>query len=107
MKKNLLKCFYNIRRCMSMTAALLLYSIQLMAAPSDHGRWYSDDDSGPSSHSPGFYIFTFIIAAIIIFFIIASTIKDDKTSSKDKGCTIVFFLILLVIGFLCVASLCK
>ena len=93
-------------RCLSLVTTLL-YSLQLFAAPEDHGRWYSLDDSGSSSHSPAFYVFCFIIAAIGAGFLIVTTLNDDKHSNSDKGCITVFLLGLLVLGFLAVLKTCS
>jgi len=94
-------------KCLSLITALFFYCFQLIAAPEDHGRWYSVDDSGSSSHSPAFYVFCFIIAAIGAGFLIVTTLDDDKHSNSDKGCITVFLLGLLVLGFLAVLKTCS
>jgi hypothetical protein len=81
--------------------------MQVVAAPEDHGRWYSVDDSGSSSHSPAFYVFCFIIGAICAGFLIVTTLNDDKHSNSDKGCITIFLLALLAIGFLAVVKACS
>ena len=105
MKKNI--CTNRLKRSISIMIASLFYSLQLIAAPEDHGRWYSLDDSGTSSHSPAFYVFCFIIGAICAGFLIVTTLNDDKHSNSDKGCITVFFLGLLVLGFLAVLKTCS
>ena len=107
MKSYLNSCTNKVRKRMSLITAFLLYSFQLIAAPEDHGRWYSVDDSGSSSHSPAFYVFCFIIAAIGAGFLIVTTLNDDKHSNSDKGCITVFLLGLLVLGFLAVLKTCS
>ena len=94
-------------KCLSLITALFFYCFQLFAAPEDHGRWYSVDDSGSSSHSPAFYVFCFIIAAIGAGFLIVTTLNDDKHSNSDKGCITTFFLVLLALGFLAVMKACS
>lgn len=105
MKKNI--SINRIKRCIAILAASLLYGFQLIAAPEDHGRWYSVDDSGSSSHSPAFYVFCFIISAICVGFLIVTTLNDDKHSNSDKGCITIFLIILLAIGFLAVTKACS
>jgi len=105
MKKNI--SINRIKRCIAILATSLLYSFQLLAAPEDHGRWYSVDDSGSSSHSPIFYAFVFVIAAIGVGFLIVTTLNDDKNSNSDKGCITTFLLILLFFGFLGVMKACN
>ena len=107
MKQILLKVVSRFKKCLIVTTALLLYNLQLLAAPEDHGKWYSLDDSGSSSHSPAFYVFCFIIAAICAGFLIVTTLNDDKHSNSDKGCITVFLLGLLVLGFLAVLKTCS
>lgn len=96
----------RIKRCIAILTVSLLYSFQLIAAPEDHGRWYSLDDSESSSHSPAFYVIIFIISAICVGFLIITTLNDDKQSKSDKGCITTFFLILLFFGFLGVMKAC-
>lgn len=107
MKQILLKVVSRFKKCLIVTTALLLYNLQLLAAPEDHGRWYSLDDSGSSSHSPAFYVFCFIIAAICAGFLIVTTLNDDKHSNSDKGCITTFLVVLLALGFLAVMKACN
>lgn len=107
MKQKLSKYNNKLYKCLSLITALIFYSLQIVAAPEDHGRWYSLDDSGSSSHSPAFYVFCFIIAAIGAGFLIVTTLNDDKHSNSDKGCITVFLLGLLVLGFLAVLKTCS
>ena len=97
----------SIKRYLLVITILLSHCVLLIAAPEDHGRWYSLDDSGSSSHSPAFYVFCFIIAAIGAGFLIVTTLNDDKHSNSDKGCITVFLLGLLVLGFLAVLKTCS
>ena len=105
MKKNI--SINRIKRCIAILTASLFYSFQLIAAPEDHGRWYSLDDSGSSSHSPAFYVFCFIIGAICAGFLIVTTLNDDKHSNSDKGCITTFLVVLLALGFLAVMKACN
>ena len=107
MKRVLLNGVNKSKRCLILLSASLLYSMQVVAAPEDHGRWYSIDDSGSSSHSPAFYVFCFIIAAVCTGFLIVTTLTDDKHSNSDKGCITVFLLGLLALGFLAVLKACS
>lgn len=107
MKKKLLHCFNKSRRFLALITAMLVFSLQLVAAPEDHGRWYSVDDSGSSSHSAAFYVFCFIIGAICAGFLLITTLNDNKHSNSDKGCITVFLLGLLAIGFFCVMKACS
>lgn len=96
----------KIKRSLLLIAASLLYSLQLVAAPEDHGRWYSVDDSGSSSHSPAFFVFCFIIAAICAGFLIVTTLNDNKQSKSDKGCITIFLGGLLAVGFIALMKSC-
>lgn len=107
MKSYLNSCTNKVRKRMSLITAFLLYSFQLIAGPEDHGKWYSLDDSGNSSHSPAFYVIVFIISAICGVILIVTTLNDDKHSNSDKGCITVFLISLLVIGFFCVMKACS
>ena len=107
MQQILLEVVSTFKKCLVVTMALLLYNLQLLAAPEDHGRWYSLDDSGSSSHSPAFYVFLFVIGAICAGFLIITTLNDDKHSNSDKGCITVFLLGLLALGFLVVLKACS
>ena len=95
----------KIIRCFSLITTLL-YSLQLIAAPEDHGRWYSLDESSSSSHSPAFYIFCFIMGTIIGIFGIVMTLKDNRSNS-DKGCIIIFIIALIIAGFFSLQYLCS
>ena len=107
MKQRISKKNSRLKQYLSLITVLSFYSYQLIAAPEDHGRWYSIDDSGSSSHSPAFYVFCFIIAAICAGFLIVTTLNDDKHSNSDKGCITTFLIVLLAIGFLAVIKACS
>lgn len=107
MKQRISKKNSRLKQYLSLITVLSFYSYQLIAAPEDHGRWYSIDDSGSSSHSPAFYVFCFIIAAICAGFLIVTTLNDDKHSNSDKGCITTFLIVLLAIGFLAVTKACS
>lgn len=83
----------------------LINCIQMLAGPSDHGRWYSLDDSPSASHSPTFYVLCFILAAICAIFLIIATLNDKNQNSSDKGCIVTFFIGLLILGFFALMSL--
>ena len=102
-----MKFINSIKRQLLITTIMLFHSVMLIAAPEDHGRWYSLDDSGSSSHSPAFYVFCFIIAAICAGFLIVTTLNDDKHSNSDKGCITTFLVVLLALGFLAVMKACN
>ena len=107
MKSYLNSCTNKVRKRMSLITAFLLYSFQLIAGPEDHGRWYSVDDSGSSSHSPAYYVFCFIIGSIVGIIMIVMTLKDNKGSNSDKGCIITFVIGLLVASFFSMLYLCR
>lgn len=107
MKHIFAKYISRFGKCLSLITALFFYCFQLIAAPEDHGRWYSLDDSGSSSHSPAFYVFCFIIGAICAGFLIVTTLNDDKHSNSDKGCITTFLVVLLALGFLAVMKACN
>ena len=107
MKHILLKVVSRFKKCIVVTTAFLLYNLQLLAAPEDHGRWYSLDDSGSSSHSAAFYVFCFIVGAICAGFLLITTLNDNKQSNSDKGCITFFLLGLLAICFFCVMKACS
>jgi hypothetical protein len=102
-----MKFINSIKRQLLITTIMLFNSVMLIAAPEDHGRWYSLDDSGSSSHSPAFYVFCFIIGAICAGFLIVTTLNDDKHSNSDKGCITTFLVVLLALGFLAVMKACN
>ena len=97
----------SVKRYLLVITIMLSHCVLLIAAPEDHGRWYSLDDSSSSSHSPAFYVFCFIIAAVCTGFLIVTTLTDDKHSNSDKGCITVFLLGLLALGFLAVLKACS
>jgi len=84
----------SIKRYLLVITIMLSHNVLLITAPEDHGRWYSIDDSGSSSHSPAFYVFCFIIGAICAGFLIVTTLNDDKHSNSDKGCITTFLVVL-------------
>ena len=106
MKYLVLKHISKTGKYLSLINALFFYSLQLVAAPEDHGRWYSVDDSDSSSHSPAFYVFCFIIGSIAGIIMITMTLKDNKGSNSDKGCIITFIIGILVAGFFSMLYLC-
>jgi hypothetical protein len=107
MKKKLTRIDQQAKRLFTLLITALLPFIPIVAAPEDHGRWYSLDDSSSSSHSPAFYVFWFIISAICCCFLIVTILNDDRHSNSDKGCLTVFFLALLAIGFMVVMKECS
>lgn len=107
MKHIFAKYISRFGKCLSLITALFFYCFQLIAAPEDHGRWYSVDDSGSSSHSPAFYVFCFIMGSIVGIIMIVMTLKDNKGSNSDKGCIITFVIGLLVASFFSMLYLCS
>ena len=102
-----MKFINSIKRQLLITTIMLFHSVMLIAAPEDHGRWYSVDDSGSSSHSPAYYVFCFIIGSIVGIIMIVMTLKDNKGSNSDKGCIITFVIGLLVASFFSMLYLCR
>lgn len=72
----------------------LLYSLQLFAAPEDHGRWYSVDDDGSSSMSP----IGFILGGIVLAFLSYTMLRVDN----DKKSPISFYIFGLIGGIICI-----
>lgn len=93
------------RRTVLIMVMSLINCIQMLAGPSEHGRWYSLDDSPSASHSPTFYVLCFILAAICAIFLIIATLNDKNQNSSDKGCIVTFFIGLLILGFFALMSL--
>ena len=97
----------SVKRYLLVITIMLSHCVLLLAAPEDHGRWYSVDDSGSSSHSPAFYVFCFIMGSIVGIIMIVMTLKDNKGSNSDKGCIITFVIGLLVASFFSMLYLCS
>ena len=90
----------------ALTVLTLIYSsLNVLAAPEDHGRDYSLDDGG-SSMSPVFMVISGIIGIVCASLLIISITKDDKQSGSDKGCLITFFVILIAIAVIGMMSKC-
>ena len=74
-----------------------IYStLNVMAAPEDHGRWYSLDDDESSSMSPlGFIIGGIVICFLGYILISANNYDKEKNGNtkNDNGC-----LIMAIIG---------
>lgn len=90
-----------LRKKYWLTFSLLSVIMQSFA---QEGRWYSLDESTPSSPSGFGAIICVVIGLICGFFLIASVLSDD--SNKDgKGCLVGFILIIIVAGIIAAASL--
>ena len=71
----------------------------IMQSFAQEGRWYSLDESTPSSPSGFGAIICVVIGLICGFFLIASVLSDD--SNKDgKGCFVGFILIIIALGII-------
>lgn len=85
-----------------MLSITLFHFLPIIAAPGDHGRWYSLDDDMSSSHSRAFYVIVFIISVICAVFLIVTTLNDKQHSTQDKGCIVAFLIGLIILGVLCI-----
>lgn len=91
----------NILKRFLLSASLLCIGIQSFA---QEGRWYSLDESTPSTPSGFGAIICLVIGLICGFCLIALVLSDD--SNKDgKGCLVGFILIIIVAGIIAAASL--
>ena len=93
----------------ALTILTLFYSsLNVLAAPEDHGRSYSLDDSGDySSMSPTSMIIRAIIGIILVslLFIMCAT-DDDHQSTSDKGCGITLYVIVIAFFVICLMRAC-
>lgn len=90
----------------SLTTAVLLFCtfISTYADRSDYGRDFSDSTGDFFSHNPIGRIIALVIGVILAIIMIAMVYNDDQQSNSDKGCLITFFVILIIIGILCMLA---
>ena len=84
-------------RCLSLITTLL-YSLQLFAAPEDHGRWYSVDDDGSSSMSPIGYVLGGIVLAFFSYTMLRVD-NDKKSPTSFYVFGLIGGLFLILYGF--------
>ena len=90
-----------------LTATILTLNATLAFAEYD-GKMYSLKDDLPSTSSDGFSsVVKFVIGTICAVCIIYSILKDKTHNSTEKGCLTSFFVIMLVLGFICMINQCK
>lgn len=94
----------------ALTILTLFYSsLNVLAAPEDHGRSYSLDDSdsgGFSSMSPTSVIIRAIIGIILVSLMIIIIANEDDRSTSDKGCGIILGVIVIAFFVICLMSKC-
>ena len=91
----------------ALTFLTLIYSsLNVLAAPEDHGKYYSLDDSDGSSMSPTSVIIKAIIGIIFLSLVIIFVANDDEKSTSEKGCLITFLVIIIALSVIFVMSMC-
>ena len=96
-----LKTINKTRKCLALITALSFCSYKLMAAPEDHGRWYSVG-SGGSSFFDTLGIIVMCIIGLPIAFICAKewlsgNMKDDNSMGCMSVAVIIAFIIFVVV----------
>lgn len=91
----------------ALTILTLIYSsLNVLAAPEDHGRSYSLDDSGDSSMSLVGMVIRGIIGIIAALFLIIIFDSEDDRSCLEKGCVTIFGVIIIVLGVIFLMNKC-
>ena len=89
------------RKGLAIISAFLLYSVRLIAAPEDHGRWYSLDDSGNSFLDTLGLIIMCIMGLPIAFMIakewFSGNMKDDNTTGCMAVAVKAAFILFVVV----------
>jgi len=71
------------------------------------GRWYSVEDHHTSAPTGFWAVVLFIIAVICAICLIGSIITDKDREKDEKGCLTIFFVVIIIVGFLCLLSQCQ
>ena len=91
----------RIKRCIATLTALLLYSFQLIAAPEDHGRWYSVEGGGNSIFDTIGIIIMCVLGLPIAFVFakewLSGNMKDDNTMGCMSVAAIVAFILFVIV----------
>lgn len=90
-----------MKRCLTTVVLLFCTFISTFADRSDYGRDFSDSTGSFFSDNPIGRIIALVIGIILAIIMIAMVYNDDKQPNSDKGCLITFFVILIIIGILC------
>lgn len=90
-----------MKRCLTAVVLLFCTFISTFADRSDYGRDFSDNTGSFFSDNPVARIIALVIGVILAIIMIAMVYNDDQQSNSDKGCLIPFFVILIIIGILC------
>ena len=101
MKKIVLYSINKSRKCLALIAALLFCCLQLVAAPEDHGRWYSVDDSGGSFFDTLGIIVMCILGLPVAFISakewLSGKMKDDNSMGCMSVAAIAAFILFVVV----------
>lgn len=95
MKKNI--SINRIKRCIAILATSLLYSFQLIAAPEDHGRWYSLNGGGSSFLDTLGVIVMCVIGLPVAFIFAKEWLSGNLTEDNTMGCMSVAVIVVFVI----------
>ena len=90
-----------MKRCHTAVVLLFCTFISTFADRSDYGRDFSDSTGSFFSDNPIGKITAMVIGIILTIIMITVIYNDDNQSNSDKGCLITFFIILIIIGILC------
>lgn len=90
-----------LRKKYWLTFSLLSVIMQSFA---QEGRWYSLDESTPSSPS-GFGVIICVVIGLICGLLLIVSVLNDDSHKDDKGCAICFVIIVIVAGIIAAASL--
>ena len=90
-----------MKRCLTAVVLLFCTFISTFADRSDYGRDFSDSTGSFFSDNPVVRIIALVIGVILAIIMLPMVYNDDQQSNSDKGCLITFFVILIIIGILC------
>ena len=90
-----------MKRCLTAVVLLFCTFISTFADRSDYGRDFSDSTGSFFSDNPVVRIIALVIGVILAIIMLPMVYNDDKQPNSDKGCLITFFVILIIIGILC------
>ena len=101
MKQKFSKYISRLGKCLSLTTALLFYSLQIVAAPEDHGRWYSVDGGGSSFLDTLGMIIMCILGLPVAFIFakewLSGNMKDDNSMGCLSVAAIIGFILFVVV----------
>lgn len=101
MKQRISKKNSRLKQYLSLITVLSFYSYQLIAAPEDHGRWYSVDGGGSSFLDTLGVIIMCIIGLPVAFIFakewLSGNLKEDNTMGCMSVAVIVVFVIFVLV----------